>query len=216
MSFGRKRFFAAISAAALGGAALLPMATGFASETADATVAEADAELIAATGIATDTDNPFTTADDAAEPTILLDDGVLDEEKSEEHVAAETTINDTMDDELDCLAKTISHEARNQPYEGQLAVAQVIMNRVESPLFPNSICGVVHQRHQFSNIHSYNPRRSGALWDKMVDIAIDARNGVSEPVVGEALYFHAARIRPAFTRRLTRVSQLGDHIFSRR
>ena len=48
-------------------------------------------------------------------------------------------------EELYCLAKNIYFESRNQPKLGQIAVAQVTMNRVNSPKFPNSVCGVVQQ-----------------------------------------------------------------------
>ncbi|MCA1749333.1 MAG: cell wall hydrolase [Parasphingopyxis sp.] len=195
------------------------MATGFASEDAEAVVAEADAELLAAAGIESDpSDGPVEERvidlDRQAEivDEILARDGHRLPEIEE---PAETAINDTRDEELDCLAKVISNEARGEPRSGQLAVAQVVMNRVESPLFPNSICGVVYQRAQFSNIRGHHPRRSGAQWERFVEIAIDARNGISQPVVGEALFFHANYVRPAFARRKTRLGQVGAHIFYR-
>lgn len=219
MSLGRKAFLSVLSAVVLGGAAVLPMATGFASEDAEAQVAEADAELLAAAGI--ESEGPSA---DAGERVIDLDrqaeivDEILERDGHllpEIEQPTEAAINDTRDEELDCLAKVISNEARGESRSGQLAVAQVVMNRVESPLFPNTICGVVYQRAQFSHIRRHNPRRSGPQWERFVEIAIDARNGISEPVVGEALYFHANYVRPAFARRKTRIGRIGAHIFYR-
>jgi len=114
-------------------------------------------------------------------------------------------------DELDCLAKVVLHEAGNQSRTGQLAVAQVVMNRVRSPRFPDTVCDVVMQRGQFFNVHAYNPRHD-ARWRTAVEIARDALAGESEPVIGRALFFHAASAR-SFNR--TRVGRIGDHIFYR-
>jgi len=114
-------------------------------------------------------------------------------------------------DELDCLAKVVLHEAGNQSRTGQLAVAQVVMNRVRSPRFPDTVCDVVMQRGQFFNVHAYNPRRD-SRWHTAVEIARDALTGASGPVIGRALFFHAASAR-AFNR--TRVGRIGDHVFYR-
>lgn len=119
-----------------------------------------------------------------------------------------------VDAELACLTRVILYEAGNQPRRGQLAVAQVVMNRVRSPLFPNTICSVINQRGQFSRIRSFHAPRD-ARWRRALAIARDARAGTSAPVVGRALYFHAARIRPGFARSRTRVAAIGDHVFYR-
>ncbi|HEV2818855.1 MAG TPA: cell wall hydrolase [Allosphingosinicella sp.] len=114
-------------------------------------------------------------------------------------------------DELDCLAKVVLHEAGNQSRTGQLAVAQVVMNRVRSPRFPDTVCGVVMQRGQFFNVHAYHPRRD-SRWRTAVEVARDALSGASEPVIGGALFFHAASAGPF---RRTRVGRIGDHVFYR-
>ena len=118
------------------------------------------------------------------------------------------------DRELTCLAKIVVHEAGNQSRAGQLAVAQVVMNRVRSPRFPNTICGVAMQPGQFFNVHRYNPPRD-ARWRRALEVARDARDGVSAPVVGNALFFRAAYASSAFFRSRTRVATLGDHVFYR-
>lgn len=117
------------------------------------------------------------------------------------------------DRELDCMTRVILYEAGSEPRAGQVAVAQVVMNRVRSRRFPNSICGVVYQRGQFSAIRSFNPPRN-RRWQRAMALASDVLNG-HEPVVGNALYFHAARVRPAFVANRTRVARIGNHIFYR-
>jgi len=116
--------------------------------------------------------------------------------------------------ELDCLAKVVLYEAGSEPRAGQLAVAQVVMNRVRSPRFPNTVCGVIYQRGQFAAIRSYSPPR-GARWNRAMALAREVTSGEAAPVVGRALYFHASRVRPAFARTQTRVAQIGGHVFYR-
>ncbi|MEI9849976.1 MAG: cell wall hydrolase [Sphingomonas sp.] len=120
--------------------------------------------------------------------------------------------NAAIDGELVCLAKVVVHEAGNQSREGQLAVAQVVMNRLRSPRFPKSICGVVMQPGQFFNVHGYSPPKDGR-WKLALEIARDARLGISEPVVGEALFFRAAQVNPAFFRSRPIVGRIGNHYF---
>jgi len=116
------------------------------------------------------------------------------------------------DAELTCLAKIVLHEAGNQSRTGQLAVAQVVMNRVHSGRFASTICGVAMQRGQFFNVHAYNPARD-SRWRTALEIARDAREGVSEPVIGDALFFHAAYAGGVGGHR--QVGRIGGHIFYR-
>jgi len=117
------------------------------------------------------------------------------------------------DAELTCLAKVVVHEAGNQPRAGQLAVAQVVMNRVRSGRFAPTICRVVMQRGQFFNVHAYNPPRD-ARWRLAMELAHDARQGISEPVIGNALFFRAAYSSGSFGNR-RQVGRIGDHLFYR-
>ncbi len=216
MSFGRKRKIFGASALAAIGFATLPLTTGFAFETEEAITAEADDMLLLNAGMG---DLAMAAS---TEPVIELNDSVTllaDEETEtpivvEEAEAEALAINDARDEELECLAKAIQYESRGEPHVGQLAVAQVIMNRVASPRFPNSICGVIYQRGQFSSIHRYTPRR-GAMWERSIALAIDARNSVSGQVAPGALYFHTTRVSPRFARTKQRVAQHGNHIFYR-
>lgn len=115
--------------------------------------------------------------------------------------------------ELDCLTRVVLYEAGAEPRAGQVAVAQVVMNRMRSGRFPRTVCGVIYQRGQFSSIRSFAPPR-GARWQRAERLARDVIDGTS-PIVGNALYFHATHVRPAYVRSRTRVAQVGNHIFYR-
>jgi N-acetylmuramoyl-L-alanine amidase len=116
-----------------------------------------------------------------------------------------------IDPELECLAKVVLHEAGNQGRRGQIAVAEVVMNRVRSPRFPNSICGVVLQRGQFFNVHAYRPYRD-RRWPQAVEIARQVRDGDAEQVTNGAFFFRSARGH--FPGR-AHVATIGDHRFYR-
>lgn len=216
MSFGRKRVIFGMAAASAVAVATLPMATGFAFGSEDTVIDDGDGELLAASGLETQVAMPGA---EIAEPVIELDEDpaigaeeTLQDEAPATEVAA---IDDTVDADLICLVKIVRHEAANQSMTGQLAVAQLVMNRVESPLFPNSICAVAHQRGQFFNTNAYNPPRNDRRWENAMEVALDARNGISDPVVGEAVFYHAAYVSPRFHRSRPRVTQIEDHIFYR-
>ncbi|MGH6782685.1 MAG: cell wall hydrolase [Sphingomonadaceae bacterium] len=128
-------------------------------------------------------------------------------------VAAAEPVNDA---ELECMTKVVHHEAGNQSRAGQLAVAQLIMNRLESGRFADTVCGVVHQRGQFFNTYAYNPKRSTKMWESAVDVSREAMAGVTADVVPGALFYHASyQAPPRFFRTRQRAAVLGDHIFYR-
>jgi len=127
-------------------------------------------------------------------------------------VRARTASAGDADAELTCLARVILYEAGAESRAGQLAVGQVVMNRVRSPRFPNTICAVINQRGQFSAIRSFHPPRN-ARWNRALAIARQARDGARAPGIGNALFFHAAHV-PAFRGR-SRVARLGNHVFYR-
>ena len=120
------------------------------------------------------------------------------------------------DAEFECLAKAVHREAGNQSHDGKLAVAQLILNRVESGRFADTICGVVNQRGQFFQTASYNPRRDTAQWASAEAIAREALEGASPEVVPGAVFFHATYIAPnSWFRTRKRVATLGQHVFYR-
>jgi N-acetylmuramoyl-L-alanine amidase len=119
--------------------------------------------------------------------------------------------------ELDCLATGIYFEAKGEPLAGQLAVGQVIANRTQSGgRFPGTYCGVLFQRSQFSFVHGHSlPQvaRSNSQWQTAVAIAKIVDQHLRQPVVGDALFFHARYVSPNW--RMKRVASIGNHIFFR-
>jgi len=119
--------------------------------------------------------------------------------------------------ELECLATGIYFESKGEPLKGQLAVGQVIANRANSGgRFPSTYCGVLFQRGQFSFVHGRSlPRVSHdkKQWQTAVAIAKIVDKGLKDPVVGNALFFHARYVSPGW--RLKRVASIGNHVFFR-
>lgn len=121
-----------------------------------------------------------------------------------------------LSEDMQCLATAVYFESKGEPLEGQLAVAEVIMNRVASGRWADSICGVVYQRGQFSFAWD---RRSDvpsnqALWRVAQAIAIIAATDNWEDVSRNATHFHATHVTPNW-RGLRKVGQVGHHIFYR-
>ncbi len=131
---------------------------------------------------------------------------------------------DKRDSERQCLAQAVYFEARGEPEEGQQAVAQVVLNRTTSGLYPASICGVVFQnrRHyhacQFSFAcegRSLRVRESEA-WSQAQHVADDALQGRAWlAAVGESTHYHANYVRPRWARALKKMDVIGNHIFYR-
>ncbi|HEV2746786.1 MAG TPA: cell wall hydrolase [Allosphingosinicella sp.] len=123
---------------------------------------------------------------------------------------------DAADAELACLAGAVYFESKGEPLAGQLAVAEVIINRSKSGRFPASLCGVVKQKSQFSFVRrGHIPAiPDNAAWRKAVAIAHIAQQDLADSEGSEALFFHAAYVRPGW-RGLTRVASVGNHIFYR-
>jgi spore germination cell wall hydrolase CwlJ-like protein len=119
--------------------------------------------------------------------------------------------------EHECLASAVYFEAKGEPLQGQLSVAQVVLNRTRSGRFPASVCGVVKQRGQFSFVRGGRlpaVRRDSAAWRKAVAVADIARQELAEGSAPNALFFHARRVSPGWSR-ATRVAAIGNHIFYR-
>ena len=121
-------------------------------------------------------------------------------------------------DQLQCLAGAVYFESRGEPLKGQLAVAQVVINRSEDRRWPASYCGVVYQRAQFSFVKNGRMPRikttSGA-WHRAKAIAKIAHEGLWESEANEAVYFHAKYVKPRWSRRKERLAQIDTHIFYR-
>ncbi len=123
-----------------------------------------------------------------------------------------------MDAQLRCLAGAVYFEARGEELAGQLAVAQVIVNRTEDGRFPRSYCGVVAQRGQFSFMRgSRMPavREGSRAWDRAVAVAQIAHKGLWESEAEGAVFFHARHVNPGWSRTKTRLAQIDRHVFYR-
>lgn len=117
---------------------------------------------------------------------------------------------------MKCLTEALYFEARGEPVKGQRAVAEVILNRVDHPSFPKSVCGVVNQRGQFSYKGGSLRMRDGNAAARAARIAAEALAGAPRTLTGGATYFHTAQVRPSWSKRFTRTARIGAHIFYRR
>jgi spore germination cell wall hydrolase CwlJ-like protein len=195
--FGRSRIVAAAISALAVGVVAVP-------------ATNAQDALLAATSVA----NTPISADSAREAMLTPVPAMAAQEAGDDSDMLDPTA--ALDPQLECIAKVVHHEAANQSREGQLAVAQIIMNRVESGRFPDTPCGVANQPGQFFNTASYQPRRTSPRWATAVEVARDVLDGDTSDVSDGAYFYHAAyQPATAFFRTRTRVTQIGDHIFYR-
>jgi len=118
------------------------------------------------------------------------------------------------DEQLRCLAGAIYFEARGEPLSGQLAVAEVILNRASSGRFAKSACGVVTQPGQFSFVRGGRipDVAENARWRTAVAVAKVAMKDAWDSDAAKALYFNAGR---SPSRALVRVASIGNHTFYR-
>jgi N-acetylmuramoyl-L-alanine amidase len=123
-----------------------------------------------------------------------------------------------LDEQANCIAVAVYHEARGETLEGQLAVARVIMNRAVSGRYPASWCGVVKQPWQFSFVRNGrmpSVDENSTAWRNALGVTRLAINNAVQSVPTDCLWYHANYVAPSWGRRLTRVSQIGAHIFYR-
>ncbi|RMB27684.1 cell wall hydrolase [Sphingomonas sp. PP-F2F-G114-C0414] len=118
-------------------------------------------------------------------------------------------------DALQCLAGAIYFESKGEPLTGQLAVAEVIINRAKSGRFPADVCGVVKQRGQFSfvrggEIPSIN---AGTAYRTAIAVAKVALASAWNSPADKALYFNTPDRRPSV--RAVKVASIGNHVFYR-
>lgn len=127
--------------------------------------------------------------------------------------------------EVHCLAMNVYHEARGEPHEGQLAVAYVTMNRLVSPRYPKSVCGVVWQGGQFSwtNDEVTDTPKDTRAWTRAQRIAqfvyqnyfrlTTIAKGATDPTRGALSFYAYRKVNPYWARSKITTAQIGSHIF---
>lgn len=125
--------------------------------------------------------------------------------------------------EWGCLTEALYFEARGESLEGQIAVAEVILNRVDSDAFPNSVCAVVRQGESRRNACQFSyacdgkkevftEARARARAGKIARLMLD---GAPRLLTQGATHYHATSVRPRWSKRLERTAKVGAHIFYR-
>jgi len=126
--------------------------------------------------------------------------------------------------EQQCLTAGVYFEARGEPVRGQAAVAQVILNRVRNPTYPNSICGVVYQNEKWRNRCQFSFACDGIKdrvaspkhWQMAKDVALAVTAGrIWLEEVGTATHYHATYVHPRWANFMERTKKIGQHIFYR-
>ncbi|MDQ2093507.1 cell wall hydrolase [Rhodobacteraceae bacterium 10Alg 79] len=125
------------------------------------------------------------------------------------------------DEQWRCLAEALYFEARGESIRGQFAVAEVIMNRVDSPLFPNTVCGVINQGTgrkfacQFTYTcdgHAEHINEPGAF-ARVGKIAKLMLKGAPRSLTKGATYYHTHAVKPSWSRKFQRTASIGVHYF---
>lgn len=124
--------------------------------------------------------------------------------------------------DLNCLAQAVYFEARGETPRGQAAVAQVVLNRVKSPVFPKTVCAVVYQgaasrgcQFSFACDGSMHRGLEPGAWDRARQVASRALSGAAAADIGLATHFHTTGVDPAWGGQMLRVAQVGLHVFYR-
>ena len=148
---------------------------------------------------------------------VALADAALPRPRSLGELAEAYAGVETANHEQDCLASAVYFEARGESLEGQLAVAEVVLNRTQSGRYPSTICGVVTQPWQFSFVNATGripaANRNSEAWRRAVAVARIAEEGASRLLPRNVLWYHADYVSPVWGRRLARNTKIGLHIF---
>ncbi|UWR04329.1 cell wall hydrolase [Ruegeria conchae] len=125
------------------------------------------------------------------------------------------------DEHFRCLAEALYFEARGESVRGQFAVAEVIMNRVESGRFPDSLCGVIKQgtgkKYQCQFTYTCDGHKEviheKRAYERVAKVARAAIDGVAEEMTAGATHYHTKAVRPSWSRVYKETARIGVHIF---
>lgn len=123
------------------------------------------------------------------------------------------TDNPAGDDMVNLLARLVNGEARGEVYEGQVAVAAVILNRVKSPKFPNTIAGVIYQKGQFSCVTDGQINEPIDENSTVYQAALEAMNG-ADPTNGALYFYNPSKTSSKWLFSLKTVRTIGKHVFA--
>jgi spore germination cell wall hydrolase CwlJ-like protein len=136
---------------------------------------------------------------------------------------AETTPLAQVERELECMTRNIYYEAATEPAEGKLAVAQITMNRVADPRFPNDVCAVVYQKNRWNDrtVCQFSWYCDGSMQRRRVveSLWLESRAAAKKvmfegwrlPSLERSMFYHADYVNPGW--RKDRIIQIGRHIF---
>ena len=146
-----------------------------------------------------------------------LNEDAVPSTRSLDTLVADYAASQTGGAEQECLANAVYFEARGESLQGQLAVAEVVMNRAASGRYPATLCAVVVQPAQFSFVRRGRmPRadRGSEAWRRAVAVARIAVEGAAPRLLPTScLWYHANYVSPSWGRRLARSARIGVHIF---
>lgn len=119
--------------------------------------------------------------------------------------------------DYECMAKNLYHEANGEPTEGIVAVANVVLNRVSHENYPDSICGVIYQKNQFSWVSKRKHITLNKISNKIKWIAFEAvLNKSWEDNTKGAMFFHTISNKNSWNKRLLQqTTRIGNHVFFR-
>ncbi|MGX7952848.1 cell wall hydrolase [Tsuneonella sp. HG249] len=207
----------AIVAGALGASSFIPP-----EQSANAAVPVSDMMRRQISTMSTGMDQPIVvTGDSAVERNALIPLSALPVGKLSRFTAIGTS-TDAYATALKCMTQAIYYEAANEPEAGKRGVAQVVLNRLRHPAYPNSVCGVVYEGSN-ARVCQFSFTCDGSLlrapmarqWNESRRIAAEALAGATEPSVGTATNYHADYVVPRWAFTLGKLTQIGRHIFYR-
>jgi len=121
---------------------------------------------------------------------------------------------------LNCLAKNIFHEARGEGKHGMMMVGHVVLNRVKSKQFSDTICGVIYQPKQFSWVHKkkkHTVSKESKEWKISLEAAKMVLERSHDPTKGSLYFYSSSSIKkkPAWVKKKEVVTKVGNHVFLR-